>query len=312
MIINYFGDKLTPERWEEICDTCYRNRYQSDNYQKILANYGGDAGIEGFTRSGIVYQCYYPEKQYNDNEYYEHLRNKVTKDINKLLNNIERLKEFGVKIIKQWHFVIPSNRDSRILKHLNNKRLEIKKAKELEPNKYDIISNDFDIVLKTAEDFNEEIFKYIKHDIGENKIKIDLIRDDNLDISKCDSEKVANIKRKIKAIMNCEEDCSQFKEVVNAYITSYMAGLELLYKLNKEWPSVYQEIHELIEANKNKVYRQSRFNIDNSLNKNVFDSIMDKFEQSLKEIKVLSAATIIELTDDIIAGWLADCSMEFK
>lgn len=312
MIINYFGDNLTPEKWEEMCDTCYRYRYQGDHYQKIPATFDGDAGIEGYTLSGVVYQCYYPEKTYSDNEYYEHLRDKATKDINKLKDNIDKLKALGVSIIKEWHFVIPAYRDPRILRHLKIKQTEIQKAKQDDPEKYNIISDDFKIIVKIADDFVDEIYKYILYDIKSQKLKLDFVRAGNVDVSKCDSAKVLNIKRKIKAIMHCEEDDDIFLELVNSYIYSYMEGLELLNRLAKEWPVVYQEIYDLMEANKKRVYKQSRMNTDNSLNKNLFDEIIKNFEQSLKQINVLSEASITELSDDIIAGWLADCNLEFK
>ncbi len=312
MILKYFGKNLNPQKWEELCDSCYMQRYQKENYQKIPASSGGDAGIEGFTRSGVVYQCYFPDKQYSDNEYYEHLRKKATDDLNKLKTNIKRLKELGVTYISEWHFVIPEYRDSRILKHLNTKRLEIKSLKLSAPQQYDIISDDFDIIIKTAEDFSNEIYRYILHDISEEKIKIDFIRENNIDITKCDSSKVANVKRKIKEIMLCDENDENFKLVVEAYINSYMKGLEILQELNTAWPAGYQEIYDLMEAYKNKVHKQSLMNSDKSVNKELFSQIMDNFKCSLKDVKGLSEASQIELCDDIIAGWLADCNLEFK
>lgn len=312
MILEYFGDKLNPNKWEDICDTCYRMRYQKDNYCKIPANYGGDAGIEGFTRSGITYQCYFPDKNYADSEYYNHIRDKATKDIDKLKENIDRLKNFGVTNISEWHFVIPEYRDSRILSHLNKKKLEIINLKKNNPSKYSIISDDFDIIVKTAEDFSEEIYKYVIHDITENKLKFDIKREKYVDTTKCDSEKVANIKRKIKAIMHCDDSDEEFVAVVNAFVTSYMYGIELLQKLNKDWPALYQEIFDLMEANRNDVHVRTLMNTDRSINKKLFDQIMDEFANSLKEIKGLSSSAILELKQDIIASWLADCNMEFK
>ena len=214
--------------------------------------------------------------------------------------------------ISEWHFVIPEYRDSRILKHLYAKKLEIQALKLKEPQKYDIISDDFDIIIKTAEDFSNEIYRYILHDISEEKINIDFVREYNADITKCDSLKVANVKRKIKAIMHCDENDKDFKLVVEAYITSYMKGLEILQELNTTWPAVYQEIYDLMEAYKNKVHKQSLMNRDKSVNKELFDQIMDNFQCSLKDIKGLSEASQIELCEDIIAGWLADCNLEFK
>ena len=103
--------------WEDLCVKCYRIRYQNENYTYIPAAQGGDAGIEGFTQNGIVHQCYCPEREYSDDELYAHQRDKLTKDIDKLLNNGERLKKLGVPTIVEWHFDIPEYKDSRIIIH---------------------------------------------------------------------------------------------------------------------------------------------------------------------------------------------------
>lgn len=124
----YDGDE-----WEILMNKCYRMRYQEQGYQEIPANFGGDAGVEGFTKHGIVYQCYCPEKQYSDDDLWENQRDKVTKDIGKLLKNGERLKAMGIKLIKEWHFVTPEYRDSRLLSHCekNEKKLLKRVAKRI-------------------------------------------------------------------------------------------------------------------------------------------------------------------------------------
>ena len=92
MNLSFLDDKMDGKKWEEICDECYRVRYQGDGYQKVPATTEGDAGIEGFTNS-LVYQCYYPEGEYNDKQWYEKLREKLTRDIDKFVD-----KEYSKKL----------------------------------------------------------------------------------------------------------------------------------------------------------------------------------------------------------------------
>lgn len=66
MILDFFDSKLDGDSWEELCQSCYRIRYQDVHYTEVPATYKGDAGIEGFTQTGIVIQCYYPEGTYSD------------------------------------------------------------------------------------------------------------------------------------------------------------------------------------------------------------------------------------------------------
>ena len=86
-VMTFIEGYMTGNAWEELCVKCYRLRYQKEHYTPIPAVQGGDAGIEGFTHSGIVHQCYCPEREYSEDELYEHQRNKLTTDIQKLISN---------------------------------------------------------------------------------------------------------------------------------------------------------------------------------------------------------------------------------
>ena len=59
MILDFIEGPLDGDLWEKLCNSCYRIRYQEENYTQVPSVQGGDAGIEGFTQTGIVYQCYW-------------------------------------------------------------------------------------------------------------------------------------------------------------------------------------------------------------------------------------------------------------
>lgn len=128
-ILSFIEGYMTGNAWEDLCVKCYRIRYQCDNYIAVPAVQRGDAGIEGFTNKGIVHQCYCPERQYSDNELYDHQRDKLTADIEKLMKNADRLRALGVPPVKEWHLNIPEYKDSRILIHAETKRQEVLSAK---------------------------------------------------------------------------------------------------------------------------------------------------------------------------------------
>ena len=313
-ILNLIEDYMSGDKWEELCIECYRSRYQAENYQHIPANSGGDAGIEGFTKSGVVHQCYCPERHYSDNELYDHQKNKLTTDINKLKKNSKRLKELGVPIIHEWHFNIPEYRDSRILKHAQKKQEEILAAKHNDSKTYEHIADDFTIVIKTPNDFKTEISRIIRNPITDYRLNLAFEHTRNFDWSKCDSEKVENITRKIRAIMNAPNCDKQINEIIGVYIDYYNSGLVNMHKLQTEFPLIYRDLYRLKETYENEVKIKTLMNIDHSMNRSIFESILDEFENKLeKEFStIFNTASISELKQDMIAGWLADCSMEFR
>lgn len=315
MILDFLKDTLDGKRWEELCDSCYKDRYQEKHHTKVPSNYQGDAGIEGFTRSGVVYQCYCPEKEYTDNELYEAQRSKVSRDIGKLIDeaNAKKLVALGINCIKEWHFVIPEYRDKRIVEHLEIKRLEVLDKKAKDPETFFYIDDNIILVVKDAEDFKVELVRLIRNPLVDIKLNLAVKSVKNVDWTKCDTEKINNIKRKILAIMNTDENDDDYKDMVQYWAESYLKGIEIMSKLQQSHGSIYEDLFELEQQYKGDVSMKSKMNIDHSVNITLFNEIMSDFESTLtKEFEFFSKPSIIELKNDLISGWLADCSLQFK
>jgi len=314
-IMSFIDGYMTGNAWEDLCVQCYRIRYQSDNYTAIPAVQSGDAGIEGFTNKGIVHQCYCPERIYSDNELYEHLRDKLSADIEKLLKNTVKLKALGVPPIVEWHFNIPEYKDSRIITHAVTKRQEVLDAKKDKPADYSHISDEFQIAIKTAEDFTPEISRIIRTTLTDIRLNLAVQHLDSPDWSKCDSQKVANIRRKIKAVMHVDDDTDEdMNTVVGIYIDCYISGIEIMNDLRIGFPEIDEDVYLLEQSYKREVKLKTLMNTDKSMNKTLFDSILNEFQSKLERdfSRRFTEASIGELKQDIVASWLADCSMEFR
>lgn len=314
-IMSFIEGYMTGNAWEDLCVQCYRIRYQNDHYTAIPAVQGGDAGIEGFTNKGIVHQCYCPERPYSDNDLYDHLRNKLTTDIEKLIKNGDKLRALGVPPVIEWHLNIPEYKDSRILAHAENKRQEVVKAKNDKPADYVHIADNFRIVIKTAEDFTPEISRIIRTNLTDMKLNLAVQHSGTPDWSKCDSKKVANIRRKIKAVMLVYDDANEaLNQVVGIYVDCYISGLEIMNRLRIGFPEIYEDIFHLEQSYKREVSIKTLMNTDKAMNRSLFDNILNDFQAKLERdfSRRFTEASIGELKQDLVASWLADCSMEFR
>lgn len=313
-IMPFIEGYMNGDAWEDLCVRCYRLKYQTQNYTAIPAVHGGDAGIEGFTCNGIVHQCYCPEREYDDKELYEHQRNKLTADIEKLMNNRDRLKKLGVPPIVEWHFNIPEYRDSRILAHAQIKQEEVLAAKKKSPSLFDYISDNFKIYVKVAEDFTPEISRIIRTNLTDMKLNLAIQHQDTTDWSKCDSQKVANIRRKVGAVMRVSDDNPDLNEVVGIYIGFYISGMEIMNNLQLHFPEIYEDLYQLEQSYKREVSLKTRMHTNRQLNQNLFNDILNEFQSKLEKdfSPMLTQASIVELKQDLVASWLADCSMEFR
>ena len=133
------------------------------------------------------------------------------------------------------------------------------------------------------------------------------------DWTSCPAEKIDNIKRKIKAIMNSEENEEEFKEMITYWAEAYLRGIEIMNKLQESCGAIYEELFDLEQQYKKDVSMRSRMNPDHSLNYKIFMEILENFENTLqKQFECFSDASIKELKRDLVSGWLADCSLQFK
>lgn len=316
-ILSYIDGYMNGNAWEELCVMCYRMRYQNEHYTPISAAQGGDGGIEGYTQSGVVNQCYCPEKDYSDQECYEHLRDKMTKDINKLLDPKyqQRLCDWGVSQIREWQFVIPKQEDSRLVKHAEEKRKEVLAAKSKSPNDYPCIRDDFKIIIKCADDFAPEICKIVLAPHRDYLLNLSLKNSNVIDYTQCDSIKVQNITRKMKAIKQTDDDNDDdVKSLVDYYIKAYLNGIDILNNLRLTFPAIHETLVELEQICKGDVFIKTRIVSDRSENSKLFMELLNEFENKLKEqfSTTIDLASIGEIKQDLVASWLADCSMEFR
>jgi hypothetical protein len=137
--------------WEDLCQKCFKIKYEIDGYQEMEAS-PGDFGIEGFTRTGIAFQCYCPDDEYTQDELYEKIRDKVTKDLNKLKTYEKQLiaRLSGIQI-STWLFITPPTVKNDILAHIAAKKLEVLSWK------LSIIAADFDIQFRDIDFLSKEI-----------------------------------------------------------------------------------------------------------------------------------------------------------
>lgn len=311
-VLEFYQHDMDGNKWEDLCNKVYKMRYTNEGYQVIPARYKGDCGIEGFTSTGIVTQCYYPDANYSPNELDKKLKKKVTTDINKIKLHESDLYSLGVNEIKEWHLITPEYKDRRILEHLNKKKnelLELKKKGEL-----NIISDDIKLYIKDQDNLIPEL-QILTLNLKE--YKIDMPEITGIDYTECDSEKMNNIKRKLNNLLlsqNGVVEESELNELVNIYVEFYLKGLQILNKLEKDSPVIYEKLIELENSYKAEVEIKCMINQDRSMNYNIFNETLNEFENKLR-IELGDAVTesfIGKIKQELIGKWLADCPLNFK
>ena len=290
------------DAWEKYCQQLLKLKY--DDYQEMPARYAGDLGIEGFTHAGIAFQCYCPEGEPTSDELYEKQRDKVTRDIKKLLKNEAELKRLlGNIIIKEWRFLTPRYDNKELVAHC------AKKSKEVIASGKSHVSKDFKILIRTEDDFLPERDIYVSAGHGQISPEVTEISEDEVEEWKAsNNEYFETLENKLGKIISDTD--KRNIQAINR-IKDYLLGQNILEQIRKEYPSHYEKIIKLKNAIEVKVEMTSAIP-NNNPGKYLKDTLSDyqkNIDAQLKES--IERPTIMRLGQEAISDWLIRCPLDF-
>ena len=307
MIQTKYGE-FDGNKWEAVCQVCFKSMYEQDSYQEIKAS-PGDHGIEGFTRKGDAFQCYCPEKQYSQEELHDNIRDKITKDLKKLVTYQTELKsKFNGTKIRRWIFVTPNYERNQIIDHC------AKKSQEYRQLGLEILDNEFDVLIYDIE-FLTKYLPVALNSIGEKLfIEPDNIISQDIDTFKnSGSEQAVNIINKSISIIENKEAASIDKKsetLAKSYIKQYLDGFSVVTKLQMR----FKESHEKYLRNVDEMatHLEQKKILSDSSNKEFIEEINSEVRERINnEFSELDPATRNRLSYFVVASWLADCPLRF-
>lgn len=296
------------DSWEDLIQICLRLKYESEQYQSIPAS-PGDSGIEGFTRTGKVFQCYCPDNNMASAALYDKQRDKITKDLGKLSLYKDRLTQlFGGTKIKEWIFVTPEYRMNELVIHCN------KKVEEIKQLNLPFIDDDFQVIIHDIDNFVKEI--PIALNGNGQKLMINP-KDADAGIvtswKEQENELVGNAIRKHtkRFPSNADGVTDKVNVLTENTIKSYFDRESILSRWQRLHPQDYDKFLILVSQVEETVREQCMFPSEN--NNALYRSFRTLVEEKLREnFSYLDNTTINNLTNGVIADWLLRCPLDFE
>lgn len=298
--------ELSGQDWEDICNKLFHARY-NNNYQEVPARYGGDYGIEGFTFDGDLFQCYSPtDEEFSSNSLYELQRNKITTDINKLIQNINSIRLLNKNsMIKNWYFVTPTYDSKKLLEHCRKKEKEIQKAIGQH------VVSDFKIILQTENSYVKELGHLVNSKIMQIQSNCKNYTDEDLTlISESDNEIVNKIRTKLKKLDSLKEDSEKLNKFTFIVFKYFIEGQEELELLNKSYPDVYQGLSRLKNSIEKRIQQKSLLGIELIDLQKIQEEYKSELEKGFNDVCEISL--LENLAQEAIADWMARCPIDFN
>ncbi|WP_455665007.1 hypothetical protein [Phocaeicola sp.] len=294
--------------WESFCQQCFRLKYETEGYQFMPA-INGDYGIEGFTRTGLAFQCYCPDNNTDANTLYEAQRDKITKDLGKLETYQKPLKGYlRENIIKTWIFVTPEYSKKDLVKHCRTK------AEEHRNLNLSILDPEFDVLIHDLDNFTREapiILDYTKRAIDISPDNIDDTQRllwKNTSISLIDN---ANRKNQMLLGGNVENIERKIDILTNLTVKDKLDGDSIVNRWQISYPEDYERFLRVVDMVEREVIRTCMIPAPNNMERyKEFKSLV--YAKLKATFANLSEPMLLSLTNKVIADWLLNCPINFE
>lgn len=298
------------DSWEDFCQQCFKKKYEQVGYQEMPATHKGDLGIEGYTRTGILFQCYCPDAEYDTIKLYEAQRDKITTDLNKIVKNAKELQFYlGDVKIKKWIFVTPEYTNKELVKHC------CQKADEYRNLKSPIIADDFDVLIHDIEFFSSEIplilnfrNEKLNIEVAERKGKQEIEDWKTKEISLVDTA----IRKHSHRISN---EASHRERKINILthktISDFLNGDLMIRKWAEKYQDQYEKFQKVISLYEETVEAKCAvFTGDSNM---LYDEIEAELRKRIyASFSFLDDLMIDRLTNRVMADWIIRCPINFE
>lgn len=295
---------ITGKEWENICEICLQEKFKDENFNTVPATTQGDWGLDGYTRTGIIFQCYNPEEETTSSDLHGKLRDKINADLKKLIKNQDEIKKLmdGVKI-KKWILLTYRIPNKAINTYAKEKEEEYKN-KQLE-----ILDDNF-IVSVQPFSFIQLQFSQMKLSKKLSYINENITYDEELE-KKLESDYLGNLNRKLKYLFGNKE--RQIQQLKQNYIVQYFRGMEIFKKLQEDLPKDCQKYMDLIATIELNL-AEFLFFTEKGKEKETFLKIKEDLEKKIKEnfSENYESQVLDKLRDYQISFWLLHCPLNFE
>lgn len=290
--------------WERYFKDIVKLHYRPCNYKDVPDKHTGDFGIECYTLSGHVFQCYLPEQNSDLAKLLDAQKSKIRRDIKKFtVDNVNDFaKLFGDLKISRWILATPYNQSAELAQYCSEKSIKVRAVG------LSYVSDDFEIIVHTADDYPQEA-KQLQKTIYQLTLSFDEVSEQKK-LSWID-ENIAFLKNLDLKIPKIEKNSSLYEQRRSFIVQKYLEYQNLFDLLRTDWADLYETIYRCVSHRQSNL--EGRFLISNEAQPSVI--IKEEIEQLRRdihnEIKTLKSSDLEIIIWGVIADWLIRCPLDF-
>jgi hypothetical protein len=298
-----------PDTWQEWAIRLLRQEYGADNVIKVPDQDRGDLGIECFTRSGIVYQCYCPENpDLNPRALYDNHRDKITKDIGKFIKNeVELTRLFDSVKIKSWILFTPRHESYRTVQHCSEKATFVRQAG------LPYVTDDFMVDVHELADYKDSAAILRRGPVLPAPVgvpaQIPRSTPDGIDFGQVVGPLIGEMDKKLARIPRLVDPAK--RAVFRAHLLgSQLAAEGILDNYLESIPEVHQQILDCIASvERGLLLAFGPGDLPHKVLGSIIEDVRTRVEQVVPGIARSNAESIAYMA---VTDWLQQCPLDFE
>lgn len=292
--------------WEEHCRTLLRQRY-GVNFVPVPDKTGGDGGLDGFVRrEAVAWQFYAPEGEpLTPNKRYGSQRDKITRDLQKLVKYKDRVKEIlGDLVLQDWILLTPVHESADLISHCNTK------AKDARGWGLPFLSPDLNVSVQDLSDFRAEHTLAQEHGLLPASLRAPLelpeVTSDGSFFRNATGIRIDVMDRKLAKILPEPSTRAWYR---GELLKSKYARDDLLDRYDTRVPDVAHRIRFEIGQAKRAMLMSQAHGIQGS---NHLQSVKDDVSHRVKDAASgIPHTQTVHIAEGTVCDWLEECSMDF-
>lgn len=290
---------LSGLEWQDLCTRVLRMQHGTDLV--VVPDKGGDHGLEAYTVSGHLFQCYSPSEPLPTQKRYEKQRDKTTEDVGKFINNFGKLKKlFGEHVkINRWIIMCPYIDSKDLAAHCAGQTNRVREAR------LDYADPEIHVICQTMEDYEASYKKVVNAQLS----RMHLPPLAEPDYSAVDSADVDKMREKLAKVHSLQSEPIR-NDYVRRLLYSYLNSQEFRAYIKDH----YTEIHALLDSELDDLEQRlvMEFVLDDSRAATQLRKVLLETEKRVKECAPdTTSSDSRTLAHGQVAEWLMRCPLDF-
>ncbi|MDP9943860.1 hypothetical protein [Enterobacter ludwigii] len=294
-----------PKVWEQYFKSIIRLHYKPANCCDLPDSQNGDFGIECYTLSGHVFQCYLPEQSSDVEKLVKAQRKKINNDISKFTTKYKADLEllFGDTKISRWILATPYSKSAKLTQYCTQKSLRVRELK------LPYVADDFQILVQTDSDYVTEraLLRRTNYQL-------------NLDLSNATVDNAVafinehvdfldKLNLKLPKINPSESVQDSYRHFI---IQKYLDYQNLIDELKQNWVDIYEAVYKCIQQRETNLVGLSMLTSSSAQPAEKMLKQMEVLKANIeKEIPTLKESDLEKINWGVISDWLIRCPLDF-